>query len=448
MSKEAARRAELAIQRGVVEGRKNLFAELAKYDRSLAARLERQAARVRREVSALSGMSRAARNRRIASLIRQRMTRLLRNERDRIAEATIAAARQGVQAGNITATQARTLAEFVAGESAPALIVETAEVVNAGSFARSLVNPQLSSILRRNAAATSEQFALQIQGSLQQGESVIAAANRLLSVEDPIVHLPRYVEDLRAAMRVGHPGEIRNAARRAMREARKLGLRAPQAATTLRNSASQLAKAARSGQSADVERQVRYFVQEKARYQARRVARTEMSRAFNEAYVESSRASPSVKGMQWNLSTSHPMPDVCDMYASVDTAGLGGGVYPENDLQQIPAHPHCLCYYTAVLRSPEEIASGRDAPRGRSQTYRQWMNAQNRQTQESILGPGRTREFRRGGARARRVISDSGELRPLWRVQRRQQPTRSPGRAVDARRVAGDLLPPKTTRGT
>lgn len=448
MSKTAASRAERAIRRGVIEGRKNLFAELAKYDRGLAARLERQAARVRREVGAMTRLSRAARNRRVASLIRQRMTRLLREERRRIAEATITAAQQGVRAGNVTAQQAQTLAEFVAGESAPALVVETAEAANAASFSRSLVNPRLSSLLRSNASETAEQFALQIQGSLHQGESVITAANRLLAAEDPIVHLPRYVEDLRAAVRIGHPGEIRTAARRAIREARQLGLRAPRAATTLRNSATQLAKAARSGRTADVERQVRYFVQEKARYQARRVARTEMSRAFNEAYIASSSASPSVKGMKWNLSSSHPMPDVCDMYASVDVAGLGAGVYPENDLQQLPAHPHCLCFYTAVLRTPEEIASGRDAPRGRPQTYRQWMRRQSRTTQESILGPGRARAFRRGGARARRVVTDDGRLNPLWRVQRRRRPTRNLGRAVDVRREAGDLLPPKTKRET
>lgn len=439
----AARRVDRAVQRAVVQGRRRLFESLTRYDSELTRRVERMTARVQREVRAMAGLRRAERDRRIARLVRQRLDRLMRDEERAIASATIEAARRGVEAGTVTATQAQTLATFVAGDAAPALVVETAEAVRAASYVRGLVNPQLSRVLRRNARETARRMGLQLQQSMHQGESVIAAAERLLAVEDPIVHLPAYLSDLREAVRIGHPGAIRTAGRAAVRSVNRLGLRDPRAATTLRNSAAQAVRAASSGRLEDIDRQIEHYVRDSARYQARRVARTEMSRAYSQAYTDSASASPSVKGMRWNLSTSHPQPDICDMYASVDAFGLGGGVYPTDDLQQVPAHPHCLCFYTAVMRTPEEIASGQDAPRGRGETYDQWMRSQPASSQDSILGRGRARAFRRGGRQGSRVISSNGQFRPLYEIQGRPAPQRSRGTRVDVRREHGGILPPR-----
>lgn len=85
-------------------------------------------------------------------------------------------------------------------------------------------------------------------------------------------------------------------------------------------------------------------------YQTMRLARTEINNAFTETQIQAAMVTPWVKGMKWNLSASHKVFDICDLYASQDLFGLGKGCYPA---ENVPIrHPNCLCYLTDVL---EEI---------------------------------------------------------------------------------------------
>lgn len=93
-------------------------------------------------------------------------------------------------------------------------------------------------------------------------------------------------------------------------------------------------------------------------YAAKRLARTEINNAFHEAQkIEGE--SPFVRGVQWNLSNSHPAkkgakPDKCDVYANADPFDLGRGVYPADQVPDKP-HPNCLCYMTHQTVSDEEM---------------------------------------------------------------------------------------------
>lgn len=100
------------------------------------------------------------------------------------------------------------------------------------------------------------------------------------------------------------------------------------------------------------------------RYKALRIARTEMRNAHTEAALLSVQSSPGVlkdyvSGLRWNLSLSHPAPDVCDLYATRDT-GLGPGVYLPDDFPV--SHPNCLCFQTAVLKAFPESGLGGAVP--------------------------------------------------------------------------------------
>ncbi|HET7596440.1 MAG TPA: hypothetical protein VFK15_05875 [Burkholderiales bacterium] len=75
---------------------------------------------------------------------------------------------------------------------------------------------------------------------------------------------------------------------------------------------------------------------------ARRLARTEIMRAYGLATIESAKEIPGVRGIQWRLSGSHPEDDSCTDIANRDV-GLGRGVYPVNDVPQYPQHPNELC---------------------------------------------------------------------------------------------------------
>jgi hypothetical protein len=83
-------------------------------------------------------------------------------------------------------------------------------------------------------------------------------------------------------------------------------------------------------------------------YAARRLARTEVSHAFNEGVRQAAEANPFVDGVKWNLSGSHKDADECDALAQGSSRGLAPGVYRPSEFPRMPNHPHCLCYATQV----------------------------------------------------------------------------------------------------
>ncbi|QAS52387.1 hypothetical protein [Halobacillus litoralis] len=89
-------------------------------------------------------------------------------------------------------------------------------------------------------------------------------------------------------------------------------------------------------------------------YEALRLARTEMTAAFGEGTIQSVRVSPSSKGIQWVLSPSHPVVDICDTFANADH-GLGRGVYPVGEEPMFPPHPNCLCSLLPVHEDPDDF---------------------------------------------------------------------------------------------
>lgn len=83
-------------------------------------------------------------------------------------------------------------------------------------------------------------------------------------------------------------------------------------------------------------------------YAARRLARTELTRAFGQGVITAAKANPFVSLIRWVLSGSHPEADICDDRASLDQYGLGPGTYAIAGVPRYPSHPHCLCYLSPV----------------------------------------------------------------------------------------------------
>lgn len=95
---------------------------------------------------------------------------------------------------------------------------------------------------------------------------------------------------------------------------------------------------------------VSQYASEKMEYNAMRVSRTEIQRAWRWEYTENTKQLDFVKGIKWNLSHQHPKYDICDQIAATDV-GLGPGVYPPEAVpfNGAPAHPNCMCYLTSVI---------------------------------------------------------------------------------------------------
>lgn len=82
-----------------------------------------------------------------------------------------------------------------------------------------------------------------------------------------------------------------------------------------------------------------------ASYAAMRLGRTELNNSFHHASNASWQANPFVTKVSWNLSQSHPKPDICD-----DLVG-------EYDPDQVPdkPHPQCFCFTTPDTMSNSEL---------------------------------------------------------------------------------------------
>jgi hypothetical protein len=89
-----------------------------------------------------------------------------------------------------------------------------------------------------------------------------------------------------------------------------------------------------------------------ASYAANRLARTEINNAHHETTIRLTKDQPWVDGYQWQLSRSHPKPDVCDALAG--GGPNGDGIYGKLHAPSKP-HPQCLCYVTIVQPDNEEF---------------------------------------------------------------------------------------------
>jgi len=95
-----------------------------------------------------------------------------------------------------------------------------------------------------------------------------------------------------------------------------------------------------------------------ARYNAMRLARTEINTAHREGSIRTATKPDGtlrdhILALGWRLSKSHVVQDVCDIWASQDIDGLGAGNYlPRN----VPVdHANGLCFLISVLKAHPDL---------------------------------------------------------------------------------------------
>jgi hypothetical protein len=86
-----------------------------------------------------------------------------------------------------------------------------------------------------------------------------------------------------------------------------------------------------------------------ASYAAMRLARTEINNAFHERQVDGAKR-PGVRAVKWNLSGSHVVPDLCNVYSDHG----GNGQWPVGKVPDKP-HPQCFCYLTYITMSSTQF---------------------------------------------------------------------------------------------
>lgn len=83
------------------------------------------------------------------------------------------------------------------------------------------------------------------------------------------------------------------------------------------------------------------------RYAAMRLARTEINNAFHSISAEKYATTPWCTGVDWNLSKSHPKPDICNKVAA-------DSPFPKAEVPARP-HPQCMCYITASYEDEDDF---------------------------------------------------------------------------------------------
>lgn len=93
----------------------------------------------------------------------------------------------------------------------------------------------------------------------------------------------------------------------------------------------------------------------KVDYNAQRLARTMISHAYEEAFVEVTKDNPFIESYRWVTSGGHNVCALCIDRETIDHFGLGPGIYPKNKLPL--DHPNGMCTFELVMSmSDKEIA--------------------------------------------------------------------------------------------
>ena len=117
----------------------------------------------------------------------------------------------------------------------------------------------------------------------------------------------------------------------------------------LRAGYSEVIKAVESDNERKLEKAIEIATEEKTRYNAERIARTETARAYADGQVSRYKDDEDIVAFQWKLGSRHPVFDICDFYANADLYGMGKGVYPKDKAPTLPAHPHCMCRLKPII---------------------------------------------------------------------------------------------------
>lgn len=126
----------------------------------------------------------------------------------------------------------------------------------------------------------------------------------------------------------------------------------------------------------------------KARYNAERIARTEIARAYGVGFQTRAIEDDDAIGIRWSLSTRHNVFDICDLNAKADLYGMGPGVYPKDKLPMFPAHPHCMCVLSTVYK-------GQEKRRLQPEQGEKWVRSLDEKQRKELMGAKGARQFRK-----------------------------------------------------
>ena len=200
----------------------------------------------------------------------------------------------------------------------------------------------------------------------------------------------------------------------------------------------ELLEAVQKGNEKAIEKAVEVAVNEKSRYVAERITRTEMARAWADGFIAKMQKDADIVAVKFKLSSRHPVFDICDMYAKADMYGLGAGIYPKDKLPPLPVHPHCLCRYVEIIEGEIDMQQQRDQVGAAG--YK-WLNSLPESRRVQVLGRKGLKAWE-DGADWRKHMRGYAGLREVKGRLRGIKLQLHAGKKSDEELMAENLLPP------
>ena len=279
----------------------------------------------------------------------------------------------------------------------------------------------LSSRLHGTASAMRQSIVKTINDQMTAGTNWVQMSRKLYDgygFPETIqrAELPQYLQSLvRAAQKASpnDPATVKEVKRLVKVANRNIGKLAQNDAPTraLKAAYKQLATIAEKGSAKALGNAIDVAINERSRYYAERIARTEISRAWSEGFWAKHSGDQDVVAVRWRLGSRHPAFDVCDFHAGADLYGMGRGVYPKGSNPPHPAHPHCTCRLTPVYDGEVDAPQERVGAGGSE--YLKGLDDEQRQ---ALLGIAGVKALKRGEAWQPYMQSWQGHANPVTRL--------------------------------
>lgn len=281
----------------------------------------------------------------------------------------------GIVPGVLTTAQVKLMGEQLAGKWDESGMTLSEKLHGVGVKMRGAIVSTLQEQMRRNKTWTEAARAL-FDGYGDDGQNVYNGGKDIISKQD----LPKYLQKVREA--TGNDPRALAEQRQAIDNINRLAKNgAPNKA--LQAAYNKLLEAVQKGNEKAIEKAVEVAVNEKSRYVAERITRTEMARAWADGFIAKIKDDADIVAVKFKLSSRHPVFDICDMYAKADMYGLGAGIYPKDKLPPLPVHPHCLCRYVEVIEGEVAMQQQRDQVK---EAGDKWLNSLPEARRAQVLG--------------------------------------------------------------
>ena len=281
----------------------------------------------------------------------------------------------GIVPTMLTKAQVESMGEELADKWDESGMTLSEKLHGVGVKMRDAIVSTLQEQMRRNKTWTEAARAL-YDGYGDDGQNVYNGGKDIISRQD----LPKYLQKVRVA--TGNDLQALAEQRQAIDNINRLAKNgAPNKA--LQAAYNKLLEAVQKGNEKAIEKAVEVAVNEKSRYVAERITRTEMARAWADGFIAKMQKDADIVAVKFKLSSRHPVFDICDMYAKADMYGLGAGIYPKDKLPPLPVHPHCLCRYVEVIEGEVDMQQQRDQVR---EAGDKWLNSLPESRRAQVLG--------------------------------------------------------------